>query len=95
MHLSPNRPLAPGDAYEADVELAAEAAGNPGVCGDIPLGWLLRLLLVRRPAPPELLLVLGGPRQHPLPRECQLRPRRAEGSPGPREGESGRRRLLM
>lgn len=46
-HLSPKRPLGPGDAYEADVE--PEAAGSPGVRGDTLPGWLHHLLPGRRP----------------------------------------------
>lgn len=66
-HLSPNRPLIPGDAYEADVEPLVEAAGSPGVHGAIPPGWLLHLPPVRRPAPSEPLPALGGPRRCPVP----------------------------
>lgn len=44
-HLSPKRPLGPGDAYEADVE--PEVA--PG-CGDTLAGWLHHLLPAQGPA---------------------------------------------
>lgn len=68
-----------------------EAAGSPGVRGDIPPGWLLHLPPVQRPAPSEPLPALGGPQRCLLLWGCQLRPPPCRGLAGaPRRGEQPR-----